>query len=123
MADYLPLHAPGKALTRTASAAITAGQLVSVSGSGTVAPAGAGDVFWLGLASKDTASGDTLAVFAGGTQKVVAGTGGITAGTLVQAGAAGTVVTHTNGTNDSNIVGLALTTATATNVVEIQMER
>jgi hypothetical protein len=42
MAEYLPLHAPGKAITRSASATITAGQLVSVSGSGTVAPVGCG---------------------------------------------------------------------------------
>ncbi len=123
MADYLPLHKPGEAITRSASATITAGQLLSVSGSGTVAPCGAGDVFWLGTASKDTASGDPLTVFCGGTQRLVAGTGGVTAGTLVHAGAAGTVVTHTPGTNDSAIVGVALTTATATNVVEIQMER
>lgn len=123
MAEYLPLHKPGEAITRSASAAITGGQLLSVSGAGTVAPAAAGDTAWLGAASKDTASGDILAVFCGGTQRLVAGTGGVTAGQLVQAGANGTVVTHTNGTNDSNIVGLALTTATATNLAEIQMER
>lgn len=123
MADYLPLFKPGEAITRSASAAITAGQLLSVSGSGTVAPSSAADVQWLGTASKDTASGDVLAVFCGGTQRLVAGTGGVTAGTLVHAGAAGTVVAHTPGTNDSAIVGVALTTATATNVVEIQMER
>lgn len=123
MAEYLPLHKPGEAITRAASAAITSGQLLSVSGSGTVAPCSAGDTSWLGVASKDTASGDNLTVFCGGTQRIVAGTGGVTAGSLVQAGAAGTVVAHTNGTNDSNIVGVALTTATATNVAEIQMER
>lgn len=123
MAEYLPLHKPGEAITRSASAAITAGQLLSVSGSGTVAPSAAADVGWLGVASRDTASGDTLTVFCGGTQRIVAGTGGVTAGALVHAGASGTVVAHTPGTNDSAIVGVALTTATATNVAEIQMER
>lgn len=123
MADYLPLHKPGEAITRSASAAITGGQLLSVSGSGTVAPCAAGDPNWLGAASKDTASGDTLTVFCGGTQRLVAGTGGITAGQLVHAGASGTVVAHTNGTNDYEVVGVALTTATATNLVEIQMGR
>ena len=41
MAEYLPLYKPGQALTLKASAAITGGQLLAVSGSGTVAPAGA----------------------------------------------------------------------------------
>lgn len=123
MADYLPLHKPGQAITRAASATITAGQLVSVSGAGTVAPSAAADVPWLGVASKDTASGDTVAVFCGGTQRLVAGTGGVTAGQLVHAGATGTVITHTNGTTDYLVVGVALTTATATNLVEVQLVR
>jgi hypothetical protein len=123
MAEYLPLHAPGKAFTRTASATITAGQLVSVSGSGTVAPSGAADAAWVGVAAQDAASGATLTVYAGGIQRLVAGTGGVTAGQLVHAGAAGTVVTHTNGTTDYVVVGVALTTATATNLVEVQFDR
>jgi hypothetical protein len=35
----------------------------------------------------------------------------------------GTVATHTNGTNDFNVVGLALTTATAGNLVEVKLLR
>jgi hypothetical protein len=123
MAEYLPLHKPGEAITRTASATITAGQLVSVSGSGTVAPSAAADVGWLGVAAFDAASGATVTIYCGGTQRIVAGTGGVTAGSLVHAGAAGTVVAHVNGTTDSAITGVALTTATATNLAEIQMER
>lgn len=123
MAEYVPLYKPGQAITLQASATITAGQLVSVSGSGTVAPSSAADAAWLGVAAYDAASGDKVTIFCGGTQKIVAGTGGITAGQLVHAGASGTVVTHTNGTNDYNIVGVALTTATATNLVQIQMNR
>jgi hypothetical protein len=122
MAEYLPLHTPGQAITVSASAAITAGQLVSVSGSGTVAPSGAAT--WLGVAGFDAAaSGVNVTVFCGGTQRIVAGTGGVTAGQLVHAGAAGTVVTHTNGTNDYEVVGIAITTATATNLVTVQMAR
>jgi predicted RecA/RadA family phage recombinase len=41
MAEYLPLKAPGQSISMTASAAITGGQLVRVSGSGTVAPTSA----------------------------------------------------------------------------------
>lgn len=123
MAEYLPLHDDGDAITRSASATIAAGQLVSVSGSGTVAPAAAADVPWLGVAAFDAASGSNVTVFTSGVQKIVAGSGGITAGQLVHAGASGTVVTHTNGTTDYLVVGVALTTATATNLVEVQMVR
>ena len=123
MAEYLPLHDDGDAITRSASAAITGGQLVSVSGSGTVAPSGAADVPWLGVAAFDAASGADVTVFTGGVQRIVAGTGGVTAGQLVHAGASGTVVTHTNGTNDYEVVGLALSTATATNLVEVKLAR
>lgn len=124
MAEYLPLHSPGKAFTRTTSAAVTAGQLVSVSGSGTVAPSAAADVAWCGVAGQDaSATGFLITVFSGGVQRCVAGTGGVTAGQLVHAGAAGTVIAHTNGTTDYLVVGVALTTATATNLVEVQFDR
>lgn len=123
MAEYLPLHAPGKAITRVASAAATGGQLLFVSGSGTVAPTTGGTLAWLGVASNDAASGDSIGVFSGGVQRLVAGTGGVTAGSTVEPAAAGAVVNHTPGTNDLYVVGLALTTATAGNLAEIQMER
>ena len=123
MAEYLPLYDDGDAITLSASATITAGQLVSVSGSGTVAPSSAADAPWLGVAGFDAASGAAVTIFCGGVQRIVAGTGGVTAGQLVHAGASGTVVTHTNGTNDYDIVGVALTTATATNLVEVKLAR
>jgi hypothetical protein len=123
MAEYLPLHAPGRAITRSASAAITGGQLVIVSGSGTVAPSSAASAAWVGVAGFDAGSGDNVTIHAGGVQRCIAGTGGVTAGQLVEPAAGGTVVTHTNGTNDFNVVGLALSTATAGNTVEVQFDR
>lgn len=123
MAEYLPLHAPGVAFTRTTSGAVSAGNLLSVSGSGTVAQSAAADATVIGVAASDAASGVTVTVLAGGVQRLVAGTGGVTAGQFVHAGATGTVIAHTNGTTDYLIVGLALTTATATNLVEVQMVR
>jgi hypothetical protein len=123
MADYLPLHKDGHQITRSASGSITAGNLVSVSGSGTVAQSAAGDATWVGVAGFDVASGSNLTVWCSGVQKLVAGTGGVTAGSLVEAGANGTVVAHTNGTADYKVVGIALTTATATNIVEVKMAR
>lgn len=123
MSDYLPLHKPGQAYTRTTSAAVVGGNLLSVSGSGTVAPSAAADADVCGVAAFDAASGASVTVFAGGVQRLVAGAGGITAGQYVHAGATGTVIAHTNGTTDYLIVGLALTTATATNLVEVLMAR
>jgi predicted RecA/RadA family phage recombinase len=112
MAEYLPLHQPGKSFTRQASAAILAGQLLVVTGSGTVGPASAATAAFVGVAAFDAASGDNVTVYAGGIQRLVA-SGTVTAAQTVEAAASGTVATHTNGANDVNIVGLALTTATA----------
>lgn len=123
MAEYLPLHLPGKAYTRTASAAITAGQLVRVSGSGTVAPTSAASADWLGVAGNDAAIGDLVVVYSEGIQRVAC-TAAITAGANVEGGAAGQVTSHTNGTADYNIVGLAMTTTTAAGqLVEVSMLR
>jgi hypothetical protein len=123
MAEYLPLHDEGP-ITRAASAAITGGQLLAVSGSGTVAPTSAATAAWVGVAGFDAVAGDNVTVWAGdGAARIVAGTGGVTAGVLVEAAAGGTVVTHTNGTLDVNIVGLALNTAVAGALVEVQLDR
>lgn len=122
MAEYLPLYKPGQAITRSASGTITGGQLVIVSGSGTVAASTAATHTWLGVAAFDAGSGDTVTVLSGGVQKVTA-SGSITAGNTVEAAAAGAVAAHTNGTNDVNIVGVALTTATNGNPVEVMFVR
>ena len=122
MAEYLPLHTPGKAFTRPASAAITGGQLVIISGSGTVAPSSAATHLWLGVAAFDVASGDDVTVFCEGVQRIVA-SGAITAGQLVEPATAGKVAAHTNGTNDFNVVGVALTTVADGALVEVSMLR
>ena len=122
MAEYLPLHLPGQCIMRSASAAITGGQLVSVSGSGTVAPSAAASASWLGVAAFDAVTGSQVTVHTGGTQRLTAA-GAIAAGALVESAAAGKVATHTNGTNDVNVVGLALTTATDGASVEVQFLR
>jgi hypothetical protein len=122
MAEYLPLYKPGHAIPSQASATITAGQLLEVTGSGTVGPAGAASLKSVGVAAFDVASGAKVTVFAGGVQKIVAGTGGVTAGDIVAAGAAGTVVAIGAGAFGTKI-GIALTTAAETALAEIQMDR
>lgn len=122
MAEYTPLHVPGKAFTRQASAAVTGGQLVRVSGSGTVAPVSAASADWLGVAGFDAASGEPVTVFTEGVQRLTA-SGAITAGQTVEGAASGAVAAHTNGTNDINVVGIALTTAASGALVEVSLLR
>ena len=122
MAEYIPAKEPGQDFTMTASATVTGGQLVRVSGSGTVAPTSAATADWLGVAGFDVASGAKVTVYTGGVQQLTA-SGSITAGANVEAAAAGAVASHTNGTNDVNIVGLALTSATNGNPVQVQLVR
>lgn len=122
MAEYQPLYKPGQAITRAASGTITGGQLVIVSGSGTVAASTAATHSWLGVAGFDVVSGQNVTVFGGGVQRLTA-TGSITAGNTVEAATAGTVAAHTNGTNDVNIIGVALTTVTNGQTVEVAFVR
>lgn len=122
MAEYLPLWKPGQAMTYQASATITGGQYLEVTGSGTFGPAGAASTKGAGVAAFDAASGAKVTVFAGGVQRIVAGTGGVTAGDIVAAGAAGTVVAIGAGAFGTRI-GLALTTAAEAALAEIQMDR
>jgi hypothetical protein len=122
VAEYVPLFTPAQAITRQASAAITGGQLLIVSGSGTVAPGSAATHSWLGVAAFDAANGDNVTVERGGVQRIIA-TGSITAGQNVEAATNGTVAAHTNGTNDFNVVGVALSTVTAGQLVEVALLR
>lgn len=121
MAEYLPILKPGQALTLKASATITGGLLVSVSGSGTVATAGAASTSVVGVAAFDGVTNDNVTVFAGGVQECVA-SGAITAGSPVIAGAAGTVVASATPPAGQQ-VGVALTTAADTAKVRVQFLR
>lgn len=122
MAENVPVYKPGSTIPLTASAAITGGQLVEITGPNTGGPAGAGSVKCVGVAAFDVASGERVTVHAGGVQRIVAAAGGVTAGDIAAAGAAGTVAPIGAGVFGTKI-GLALTTAAAGAVAEIQMDR
>lgn len=120
MADYSPVYLPGAAISLTASATITGGQTVMVSGSGTVAPAttaGAGK--HVGVAAFDAASGARVTVFGFGTVHETTNAGGVTAGDQVgsvDTGKIGTIAAAAAAAaGDVNIArtvrGVALTTA------------
>lgn len=130
MAEYLPIRTPGDALVSAASATITGGLLVAVSGNGTVATAGANAQNWIGVAAFDALTGESVTVYASGVQELTA-SGAITAGDLVVAAALGKVSTlaavTTPTAGDVNgsraIVGVALTTAADAAKVRVKFER
>jgi hypothetical protein len=103
MAEYSPKFTPGQDITMTASATVTGGQLVEVTTPGSVGPAGAGSVKWLGVARFDTAIA-----------------GKVTAGQRVIPAAAGAVAA---GTVADNGVGVALTTALTGALVDVALDR
>jgi hypothetical protein len=103
----------------TASATVTADQLLEVSGDGTVGPAGAASTAVVGLALAGAASGAAVRMLCFGPVLSVASSGAITAGAKLAAGAAGVVATIGGGTFQQ-VVGTALTTA-AGNVVKAVM--
>jgi len=115
MADYLPKFKPGQAVTFNASADVTGGRLVVVTGNRTVGPAGADSAAVVGVAGFDAKSGERVTVFtrAGGVHPLVAN-GAIAAGIKVSSAAAGKIQTVGDTTNP---VGLALETAAADNDV------
>lgn len=115
MADYLPKFKPGQAVTCKASADVTGGRLVAVTGDRTVGPAGADSAAVLGVAGFDAKTGEDVTVFtrAGGVHGLTA-SGAIAAGAKVSAAASGKIQTVGSTTNP---IGLALTEATADNDV------
>lgn len=130
MGAYLPLHDDGEAVTRTTSAAVTGGQVVVVSGSGTVAPSAGASVAVFGVAAFDAPSGTEVTVYKGGIQRPIA-SGTVTAGDQVVSAAGGKVATlaAASGATAADInaarqvIGLALTTATDGNAVEVDFDR
>lgn len=110
MANYTPVNEDER-YTLTASAAITAGQLVAISGVNTCAPAGSGD--WpLGVAAYDCASGARATILDEDLIHETMTTAGVTAGDLLKAGAGGTV--ETDGTPAAGVTfAVAFTTAAA----------
>ncbi len=108
MAEYTAPIPSAHAYTLTASAAVTGGRAVAVSGNGTVAHAGAAAPNVVGVASVDIpANGEGKVDLRGPVHEATA-SGAITAGDRVNAAANGTVAT---GAAAFTNIGIALTTA------------
>ncbi len=116
MSDYVPVAEGSYSFTTTA--AVTGGQLVESTGDGTCAAAGATSQKVLGVAAFDAASGASVNVFPlDKVHETIAGTGGLTAGQPVKAGASGTVVEYVVGTDAiPAFLGICTVGATATNL-------
>ncbi|MFY1595482.1 capsid cement protein [Micromonospora sp. WMMD737] len=108
MGAYEPKFLYVDQVTATASAAVTGGRLLAVSGNGTVQTAGAGSAAVVGVAAHDAASGSRVSYFPRGKIHVSPASGAITAAARVDSGAGGTVASGTAGVNN---IGIALTTA------------
>lgn len=108
------VYAEGRFVKATAGAAITAGQLVELTGDETVAPASADSTTVLGVAMKDAAANELVTVITSGVVEVTA-SGAISAGAKVAADAGGKVKAWSaSAAGDSaKIVGVALTSAAA----------
>lgn len=115
MGAYEPKWLYGDTITGTASATIVGGQVVVVSGNGTIGPAGADSNAVVGVAADNIASGAKGAYFPRGKVHISTASGGITAAARVNSGAAGTVASAAAGVGN---IGIALTTALDTAAVE-----
>lgn len=115
MADHTPLFKPGQEVTLTASAAITGGNVVVVSGDETVAPSSGASAAAVGVAKYDAANGTKVGVVFGGVHELVS-TGTINAGDPVTSASGGAVAAY-SGTTYSTIIGKALKAAASNKVI------
>ena len=117
MSDYTPKFVTGAApFTSQASATITGGDVVMVSGSGTVASAAAGSLLIIGVAAHDAINGGKVTVHPlKMVHRTLAGAGGVTAGNPLKVGASpNKMVLWVTGTDSgAALAGIALTTAAA----------
>lgn len=115
MAEYAPGYIYGDQYTGTTSAAVTGGQLLVVSGDGTVGPAGGDAANFIGVAAQDAASGALVSYFPRGKVHHTTTAGAVTAGNGAFTGADGTV--DDTGTA-ANKIGVFLTSAASGETAE-----
>ena len=110
--DYSPIFFCGDSITRVTSAAVTAGQVLIVSGDDTVAASSGASAAFLGIAGFDAASGAEVTVIDEGVHELAA-SGSIAAGDLVIPAASGAVATQgtASAANAVQVIGIALKAA------------
>lgn len=115
MADYTPIFKPGAEVTLTASADITAGDALVVSGQQTVAPSSAASAAYAGVAATDAKSGEKVVVLGPAVHELNA-SGAINDGDLVMTAAGGDVAAF-SGTTYTQAIGVALADAASNKVI------
>lgn len=129
MADYSPVYDGGAVpWTATTSGAVTGGTLAAVSGSGTVATAGAASTIVCGVFAHDAASGAKVTVWPlEGVIHEIVSANNITQGGGIQSAASGQVdpvaTSIAAGSAAGTLIGTALTTVTAPAKVRFQGRR
>ncbi|KWX66805.1 capsid cement protein [Mycobacterium sp. NAZ190054] len=116
MADYTPIFKPGVEVTLTASAAITAGQALVVSGQQTVAPSAGASAAFAGIAATDAASGEKVVVIGPAVHELTS-TGTVGEGDLLVTAASGAVAAAGAEPAAGTIIGLALADAASNKVI------
>ena len=115
MADYSPVYSGGtQPFTRTASAAITGGQVLETTTASAVGPAAAASTKVVGVAAHDAASGAVVNVWPiANVIHEVLSAGAIAVGDGLTSGAAGTIATATVATAAAagTLIGTAQTAA------------
>ncbi|MFT2694333.1 capsid cement protein [Clavibacter zhangzhiyongii] len=119
MADYLPKHTSGGAVTFMVGAPVVGGRLVALIGERLVGPAVADSTTVVGVAGYDAEVNDSVTVYNGGVQQLLTA-GAVPAGAHVAAGANGTIAA----TGNPGALGIALQPATSAGVtIEVLMGR
>lgn len=116
MADYTPIFKPGAEVTLTASATITAGDALVVSGQQTVAPSGAASAAFAGIAATDAASGERVVVIGPAVHELNS-TGTVNDGDLITTAANGDVAALGVSTDYHTVIGIALADAASNKVI------
>jgi hypothetical protein len=122
VADYTEVIA-GRHYTSQASGTLTGGNVVMVSGSGTVAIAtAAGAAAVCGVVGHDAVNGQKVDVISGGIHDLVS-QGAIVAGTPVTVGTVNGSVATIGAATFSQMIGVALTTGVDTALVRVLLLR
>ena len=126
MSDYNPKHRSVVTVTVTTSDIVVGGQLLVVSGDGTVAAATGESAAYVGVSLADAISGGYVAMEARGAVHVSTASGAVTAGDQLVTASGGKVATLAAATADAaadindarSVVGVALTSASNAATVE-----
>ena len=116
MPDYTPIFKPGAEVTLVASADVTAGQTLVVTGQQTVGPAAGVSAAYAGVAAFDAKSGERVVVIGPAVHELTA-SGAINDGDLVTTASSGRVAAIGGSPAVGTDIGVALADAASNKVI------